>query len=222
MTTDPRESAAEPAPAPGVAEPTPEIVLRLARRRRLRIVALALTIAALIVLGRVTGLAKQLDVDALARSVRDAGPAGAALFMAAFVLGVLVHIPGTIFVAAGIAVYGRLIGYALSLVAASLAVCASFVVTRAIGGQPLGEVRRPWLRRMFARLDERPLLWVFVLRNFAFVSPPLNTALALSKVRFRDYAIGSSLGLVAPMAFMTYALDYLMPWFSRLAHWIFG
>ncbi len=222
MTPVSESPAATPPAAP--AEPAPEIVVRVARRRRLRVVLLVAIVASLIVLARVTGLSQRLDAHALQAEVRAAGPWGVAVFFGAFIVGVLVHVPGTFFVAAGVLVYGQIAGYFLSLGAATLAVWTSFIVTRAIGGQPLGEARRPVFRRMLARLDERPLLWVFVLRNMAFISPPLNTALALTKVRFRDYAIGSALGLVLPMALWAFALDWLVnsPWFGRLARLIGG
>jgi uncharacterized membrane protein YdjX (TVP38/TMEM64 family) len=210
--------------APAEIDESAEVIARVARRRRLRLLALVAIIVGLVVAARVSGLTQQLDKEKLQAAVQAAGPWGAVVLVASFVLAVVAHIPGTFFVAAAVLVYGKLGGYLLSLFAAILAVLASFLIYRAIGGQPLGEVRWRFVQRIFRRLDQRPLLWVFVLRTLMFISPPLNTALALSKVRFRDYAIGSAFGLVIPMAVVTFALDLLMgmPWAARFARALFG
>ncbi|MGZ3441569.1 MAG: VTT domain-containing protein, partial [Polyangia bacterium] len=96
--------------------------------------------------------------------------------------------------------WGRVGGGALSYVAALVSVSLGFAVVRAIGGQPLATIERPRVRALLARLDQRPILTVALLRLFLWVAPALNYALALSSVRYRDYAIGSALGLALPMA----------------------
>jgi uncharacterized membrane protein YdjX (TVP38/TMEM64 family) len=45
-----------------------------------------------------------------------------------------------VFVAAGILVYGKVIGFGLALTASVISVCFSFVVVRLLGGTPLGEI----------------------------------------------------------------------------------
>jgi uncharacterized membrane protein YdjX (TVP38/TMEM64 family) len=41
-------------------------------------------------------------------------------------------------------------------------------------------------------------------------APPLNYALAMTGVRFRDHLIGSALGLPLPIAAIALALDWLI------------
>ena len=55
-----------------------------ARASRGRVVALALAIVVLVVAARVTGLSRQLDATALQATMRDAGPLGVVVFLAAF------------------------------------------------------------------------------------------------------------------------------------------
>lgn len=191
---------------------------------RLRLAALALAIVLTIALVRLSGVGRYLDGDALPSTMRALGPLGVVVFVAAFTVGVLAYLPGAIFVAAGVLAYGRVGGYVVNLLGGVVATCASFAVARAIGGQPLGDVERPFVRRMLARIDERPILWLAALRLVTFISPPLNTALALSRIRFRDFAIGSALGLVIPMAVTTLALDGLVrhPAFAGALRWLLG
>ena len=55
----------------------------------------------------------------------------------------------------------------------------------------------------------RPILTVALLRLFLWVAPPINYALALSTVRYRDYAAGSALGLAIPTALAAVVFGYL-------------
>ncbi|MBM4356908.1 MAG: TVP38/TMEM64 family protein [Deltaproteobacteria bacterium] len=192
--------------------------------RRRRLLALFATIVGLIALARVTGLGHHLDTEKLRATMVAAGPFGVVLFLGAFTLGVLAYLPGAIFVAAGTLAYGKSFGFFVNFVGGVMAMCTSFGVARAIGGQHDGEVERPWLRRMLARVEARPVLWLSLVRMVTFISPPLNTALALSRIRFRDFALGSAIGLVVPMAITTFALDWLvqLPVFARLLKALLG
>jgi uncharacterized membrane protein YdjX (TVP38/TMEM64 family) len=83
-----------------------------------------------------------------------------------------------------------------------VSVSFGFVVVRAIGGQPLAAIKQPRVRALLDRLDRRPILTVALLRLIMWVAPALNYALALSSVRYRDFAIGSAIGLALPMALL--------------------
>ena len=56
------------------------------------------------------------------------------------------------------------------------------------------------MQKAMDKLERRPVRTVAALRVALIVSPPLNYALALSPIRFRDYFAGSAMGLAAPVA----------------------
>lgn len=60
------------------------------------------------------------------------------------------------------------------------------------------KVRSPRLRAQLARLQQRPVLCMGILRVFMQTSPALNTLLALSGVRYRDYLVGALAGMWVP------------------------
>jgi len=184
----------------------------------LRLLLLAVLLVGIFLIGRQTGLIQRISVTWLQTTVRDAGPLGVAVYALLFAAGVLVQVPGMLFVAAGMLVYGKIAGYFVCLLGAVVAVCASFLMVRVVGGQALGTVKKPWIAKLLAKLDDHPVRWLVVLRLVAFISPPLNYALALTRIRFRDYALGSALGLVLPMAVVTLAFDWLFAteWVNRL------
>ncbi len=179
------------------------------RVRWIRVAALVVLTGAAYVGLRATGLSEQIGVGSVRDAVLDAGVWGVALFSVVFALGELVHIPGMVFVAGGILAYGKLTGFAVSWLAAVFSVCVSFVLVRSLGGRLLAEIERPFVTRLLARLDERPITTVLLLRTVLWLAPPLNYALALSNVRFRHYLIGSAAGLVAPVGGAAVFFDWL-------------
>jgi uncharacterized membrane protein YdjX (TVP38/TMEM64 family) len=192
--------------------------------KRKRLVLLVLVIASAIAAARLSGVSHGLNAAALHATMRNAGPLGGVVFVAAFVLGVLAYLPGAIFVAAGTLAYGKWLGFLISLFAAILAMCAGFGLARAIGGQQLDGETSPRIDKLVARIERSPILTLAAIRAVLFISPPLNTALALSRIRFRDFAVGSAVGVVLPMAVTTFVLDWLMhlPAFTRLMHAVLG
>ena len=178
--------------------------------RTLRLILLVLFLLALIAVGNYTGLTNSMDSEAIRKLIDDAGPWGWALYVVIFSGGEFIHIPGMVFVAAGILAYGKMFGFGLAWAASAVSVSFSFIVIRLLGGTPLGKIEKPWLKRMLVHLDTRPIRTVIVLRLFLWLAPALNYALALTSIRFRDYVIGSVLGLLIPVAGAAIMFDWLL------------
>ncbi len=180
------------------------------RWRWVRLAALAAVVVALVVAGRLTGLTDRLSVPALRAAVATAGAWGPVFFVAAFCVGELVHVPGFAFVAAAAFAYGPVDGAALSFVGAVAAQSVTFAFVRAVGGKPLATVRWRFVRRLLGHLDRRPVRTIALLRLLLGIAPPISYALALSGVRFRSYLVGSALGLVVPVAIISFASAWLL------------
>lgn len=182
--------------------------------RWVRLAILLFLIGSFYLAGKLTGFLDSVDIPSIRARVDAAGALGVVVFCVLFAVGAMLQVPGLLFVGTGILVWGRLGGSFASMAGASLAVCASFLFARAVGGDILAQVRKPWIRAVLTRLEKNPVRWLVILRLFVFTSPPLNYALALTSMRFRDYAIGSLLGLVAPMIYFTLLFDTLfqMEW----------
>jgi len=195
-----RSRASERAPATSA-------VPRLARLRLTAAIALALLLFGI---GRALGLQQHLTVESLRATIASAGTAGVVLYVIAFCLGELLHVPGLVFIAAGVLAYGPALGGLLAFLGAVASVSVSFWVVRAIGGRPLGELHTRWVRRALARLDARPIATIAMLRLVLILAPPLNYALALSQVSFAHYFLGSVLGLIAPIALAVVLFDSLV------------
>lgn len=140
----------------------------------------------------------------------SAGALGIVAFIVIFALGELAHVPGLVFVSAAALAFGPLLGAVVGYAGAFISVCVSFWVVRTIGGQLLSKIERPFFKKIMDRLESQPIRVTIVLRLVLWMAPPLNYALAMSKMRFRDYAIGSAIGLVIPIVLAVVFLDAVM------------
>jgi len=181
-------------------------------RAFLRVALAVLVPLALLAIGRALGLERHFSVDAVRTAVEGAGAWGALLFVACFCAGELVHVPGLVFVAAGVLLYGPRVGGIASYGAALLSISVSFWVVRGVGGRALAAVGSARINRLMEKLDARPVRTIALLRLVFVLSPPLNFGLALSRVRFRDYLLGSALGLVPPTALAVVFFDRVLAW----------
>lgn len=182
------------------------------QKRLARLGLLALLIVTLAVIGEATGLRRSLTLTRLRALTLEMGGWGVAFYVTAFVVGEFLYVPGLAFVAAAIAVYGRLWGGALAWLTATLSVCVTFAIVRGIGGRPLGEIERPLIKKLMARMERRPVRTVILLRTVFIISPPLNYALALSTLSFADFLIGSAIGLFLPICAAAVLFDRLLSW----------
>lgn len=173
-----------------------------------RLGALALLLVSLALVAWAFDLHTRVTRDAIRELA--GGPGGRALFVLAFCAGELLHLPGLLFVGAAVLAWGPVEGGLLAFGAGLLSLSLAFALTRLVGGQPLGVVQRPWVRRLLERLDRRPILTVAALRAVLAYAPPLNVALALTPMRFRDYLVGSAIGLVPPVAVVALFVDLVV------------
>ena len=184
------------------------------RKGLLGVAAVVALLAALVAIAIATDARARFSISGLRDYVADYGAAGVVAYVVAFCIGLLLYVPGNVFLAVAVLTWGRYAGAAIGFVAATLAVTASFTVVRAIGGQPLATMRARWIQRMLARVERQPIRTVLVLRAIVWTSPPLNYAFALSPLRFRDHFIGSMLGLIPAVAIVATFTETVMRLFS--------
>ena len=165
-----------------------------------RLIALVAVIATAWSVAYSQGWTEGLTVEVIQTWVASLGWWGVAGFLVAACLANLMYLPGMLFVVAAIVLYGDVAGAAVGWAAASLSATTTFLVMRAIGGQPMGEIRNRWAKRLLEGMERRPMWTVAVLRTFMQNSPIFNTVMALSPVRIHAYVLGSAIGLTVPVA----------------------
>ena len=140
------------------------------------------------------------DLDSL---VQSAGPLGPIVFVLIYAIGVL-FLPATPFTIAGAVIFGKFHGMLYNLSADILGASISFYLGRYfLHGVARGflETRMPWLDRKAA---EEGFSVIFYLRIFWFPFIVLNYAAGATRIRFRDFLLGSTLGLLPAVLLSTY------------------
>ena len=139
-------------------------------------------------------------LDAL---VQSAGPLGPVVFVLIYTIGIL-FLPATPFTIAGAVIFGKFPGMLYNLVADSLGASISFYLGRYfLHGVARGflETRMPWLDRKAA---EEGFSVIFYLRIFWFPFIVLNYGAGATRIRFRDYFLGTVLGVLPSVFISTY------------------
>jgi uncharacterized membrane protein YdjX (TVP38/TMEM64 family) len=175
-----------------------------------RVVLVALLIAALAGGGHLLGLARFTTLAGMRGLVDSYGAWGPAAFVAVSAAGVLFHLPELVFVALGSALFGPARGIAYGWTASVLGASASFLLARYVLQDVVQRSlvgRAPWLARLDERLARHGFSTVLVLRVLLCMAPPLNWALALTRVRFRHYLAASALGVLPGIGLAVYSAD---------------
>jgi len=139
-------------------------------------------------------------LDAL---VQSAGPLGPVVFVLIYTIGILL-LPATPFAIAGAVIFGKFHGMLYNLAADTLGASISFYLGRYfLHGVARGflETRMPWLDR---KVTEEGFSVIFYLRIFWFPFIVLNYAAGATRIRFRDYLLGTVLGMLPPVFLFTY------------------
>jgi uncharacterized membrane protein YdjX (TVP38/TMEM64 family) len=179
--------------------------------RRLRIGLSAVAVVAIVAGYLLASRSGAATPEGLAGAVSALGPFAIPAYLAAFVLGELLYLPGMVFVGAGRLVFGPGWGLLVAYLGSLLAITVPFVLARSLRTSTARAFEPRWklLRGLLDRVESQPLRSLFLLRLFLFLSPPLNYALAFTGIRGRDYVLGSALGIVLPIAVVSLGVGCL-------------
>jgi phospholipase D1/2 len=163
--------------------------------------------AALVVLGLAAVLAglswlgvwQHLSLDSMRALIDAWGPLGPLVFIAVFVAGFFVPGPEILLVAVGGVLFGAGLGFVYAWVASVVGTATTFLLVRVSAQawvQRALRERFPRLRALDDRLERHGVATTVVLRLLLFLAPPLNWALGASRVRVRDYVVGTAIGIL--------------------------
>jgi uncharacterized membrane protein YdjX (TVP38/TMEM64 family) len=156
-----------------------------------------------------TGLRGHFSLGFLQARIAENMASGLLVFVLLFSLGNLIQIPGWIFLAAAVLTLGQLWGGLATYIAACISCALTFLSVRFVGGNALRELDNRIAVRLLAKLDVHPIRSVVLMRMVFQTVPALNYSLALSGIGFRQYLIGTLLGLPLPIALYCVFFDAL-------------
>jgi uncharacterized membrane protein YdjX (TVP38/TMEM64 family) len=147
-----------------------------------------------------------LDPAAISATLRDY-PAAPLLFLAAHVLASLLFIPRTVLAVAAGLLFGVVMGVVWATAGSVLGAVAGFLVARYVNGGWLALESMPKLGPILLRAEKGGWRAVMALRLIPVIPHSLaNYALGLTRLKLRDYTLGSLLGqLPMTIAYVDFA-----------------
>ena len=180
------------------------------RWQRARIPILVIVLVGLYVLARQSGVLEDADPYRIRAIVQQWGLYGILLYVVLFSVGLLLYIPGTLFIIAAGLAYGNVWGIAVAMLGANIAVNMSFYFVRLIGGTPFESHSHPLVEKLLRTLHSSPVINISIMRFVLGTSSGLNYLLALSAVKPGQHFLGSFLGMLVPVGTVAYLSDWLI------------
>ncbi len=180
-----------------------------ANSKKKRLLHIVLFFAVLFAIVEASGLRANLTPDQIQPLFDQHRLIAIVLFCLVFSIGNLLYVPGWVFLVAAVLALGKEWGGLTTYIAALTSCTLSYFLIRAVGGNALRSLENRIADKIFSRLDAHPIGSITTLRLLFQTVPVLNYALALSKVRFRHYLIGTLIGLPLPIFAYCYFFEYL-------------
>jgi uncharacterized membrane protein YdjX (TVP38/TMEM64 family) len=176
-------------------------------------------VAGFLVLGGLTwagaayDLPRHTSVEQVRSMVQSLGAYGAVTFVGLCTGAVFLHIPEIVLIAIGGVVFGSVNGFLLGWIGSVAGSTCSFLIARyfmrdVVQWAMLSRFER--IQALDDRLARQGFRTILVLRLVLFMAPPLNWAIGVTRIRLRDYVLGSALGVVPCIAITSYAADSLV------------
>jgi uncharacterized membrane protein YdjX (TVP38/TMEM64 family) len=135
---------------------------------------------------------------ALVRATLDRlGWIGPLAYVALYVVGSVLALPGVVLTVAGALAFGLWKGLALVVISSNLGASAAFAFARFVARDALERRLPARLRELDRRLETQGVRAVILLRLVpAFPFNAINFACGLSRIRYEDFAVGTLVGMI--------------------------
>lgn len=121
--------------------------------------------------------------------------------MAAFTIGVIIMIPVTVLIAATVLLFEPVQGFSYALTGCLISAAVTYGLGNRLGRHVMRRIAGTKVNRISRRLSKRGVLTIVIARNIPLVHYSLANMLAgASRIRFRDFIIGTALGMT-PLIF---------------------
>jgi uncharacterized membrane protein YdjX (TVP38/TMEM64 family) len=173
--------------------------LKKVHRRKPWLILAAAAVLLLAITWRWTPIGERIDPDALARAVAPIAhtPAAPFLVIAGFVLGSFILVPVTAMIAATAVVFEPWGAIAYSIAGVLAAAVATYMLGWVLGRDMVRRLMGRRLTQLSRGLARRGLLAMVTVRLLPIAPFPfVNMAAGVLQVRFRDFVLGTLLGMV--------------------------
>jgi uncharacterized membrane protein YdjX (TVP38/TMEM64 family) len=180
-------------------------------RRRAAIKASALLgiIMGGILLTRFTPLKDYLTTEALGSFLNASGFMAPLLFIIIYTVSICLFVPAILLTVTGAAIFGPYLGFIYVWVGAMAGGGAAFLIGRNLGRDFAASVIGNRLEKYDAAIERNGFATVLYLRLIYFPFTALSFGMGLTRVRFRDYLLGTGLGIIVGTFLFTFFIGTL-------------
>ncbi|MCF8126393.1 MAG: TVP38/TMEM64 family protein [Desulfotignum sp.] len=174
------------------------------KKALIKVCILALFIAAAVFLVRFSPVKHYLTAQQLETLLEAVGLWASVMFVFIYAAGVCLFVPGTLLTALGAAIFGPYQGFAYVWTGAMAGACLAFLIGRYLGRDFAATVIGERLKRFDDAIARNGFATVLYLRLVYFPFTPMNFGMGLTRVRFKDYALGTGLGIMVGTFIFTF------------------
>ena len=170
----------------------------------LKAAILLVFVVAAILLVRYTPIKDYLSVEALGRFLDAVGIWAPVVFMVIYAGGVCLFLPGTLLTGLGAAIFGPYWGFVYVWFGAMAGASIAFWIGRTLGREFASSLIGDKLKKYDDAIERNGFATVLYLRLVYFPFTPMNFGMGLTKVHFRDYFLGTGLGIIVGTFIFTF------------------
>jgi len=156
-----------------------------------------------------TSLRQFFNQEVLSHFLEETGFWAPFLFILVYAAGVCLFVPGTLLTGLGAAFFGPYRGFFYVWIGAMAGASTAFWIGRTLGRDFAASLIGDRLRRCDEAIERNGFATVLYLRLVYFPFTPMNFGMGLTKVRFRDYFLGTGLGILVGTFVFTFFVGTL-------------
>ena len=146
---------------------------------------------------RFTPVREYLAVEKMAQILAIAGLWAPIAYILLYAAGVCIFLPGTLLAAVGAAIFGPYYGFVFVWIGAMIGASLAFFIGRYLGRDFAASLIGSKMKKYDDTIARNGFATVLYLRLIYFPFTPMNFAMGLTNVRFRDYFFGTAVGILA-------------------------
>ncbi len=176
-----------------------------------------------VILGNFGPLRESVSVERLGQLLVLTGVWGPILFVLFYGLGICLFIPGIVLTSLGAAIFGAYWGFLYAWAGAMLGASGAFFISRVLARDFVSSRIGGRLRQYDDAIGRNGFTTVLYLRLLCSPFTPTCFGMGVTKVQFRDYLLGTGLGIVIATFAVTFLVGNLKAlWASRDWHGLFS
>jgi uncharacterized membrane protein YdjX (TVP38/TMEM64 family) len=166
------------------------------RRAVLKAITFAVFLTAAIYFIRFTSIKNYFTPEAINTMLEKVGIWAPVLYIFIYALGVCLFVPGLILTGIGALLFGPYWGFIYIWFGAIIGASGAFFIGRTLGRDFASTVIGDRLKKYDDAIEINGFSIVLYLRLLYFPFTPMNFGMGLTKVRFRDYLLGTGVGII--------------------------